>query len=209
MAEGLSPISTEQAAAILAEAFAEDPVMQYFTDGVADDARDALRQRIMALLVRFHHDRGQALWGWQHNGRMVGAAMVEGPQGALRLIRAVALALPRLLSLPLRTLLRLNAYGRRSAAHRPAGRHCFLVMIGLGDAARGKGVGSRFLTALHAQYDSALPWVLDTENPANLVFYRRFGYQLYATDSLGPVSMFKLARPAHSPLPEPFHENQP
>lgn len=198
MTEGLVRLATgatgqtATAAEILAAAFAQDPVMAYFTEPAPSSARPALRRRVIASLIRLHQRSGHSLWGWRVDGALLGCAMVEDAASRWRRAGALLRELPALLRLPLPVLRRLNAYGARSQHGRPQGATLFLTMIGLGDGGRGQGHGRRFMAALHRHYGSSAHWALDTENPDNLAFYESLGYQLYATQPLGPVTLYKL-----------------
>ncbi|MFN3955553.1 MAG: hypothetical protein ACK4LQ_13955 [Pararhodobacter sp.] len=208
-----APQQHERAIAILSQAFARDPALEYFTQPAAPAARPALRRRLIASLVRMHLRSGHSLWGWQDGEALIGCALVEDAAAPLRRAAALLGELPALLRLPVQTLRRLNAYGAESQRRRPPGTTVFLAMIGLCDSARGQGHGAGFMRALHDGYGTRAHWALDTENADNLAFYQRLGYQLYATETLGPVRMFKMQRSPAMPLPEPEpesrHENQP
>lgn len=206
MSNELVPIAAAQAVPILTEAFAKDPVFVYFTGTAASAAQAPKRLQIMNTIAQLHALSGQSVWGWRVDGQIMGCALVEDRPNPLRQAVAVLRALPTFLRLPLTVLLRLNAYSARSRRGQPEGVSHFLALLGLSDQARGKGQGRRFLEALHAQYGPAAHWALDTENPANLPFYERLGYRLYAQETLGPVTMFKLHRPPQTGIPD---ENQP
>ena len=200
MADALLHITRDEAAAvaraaeILTEAFAEDPAMQYFTAPTAPENRPALRRKVIELLIERHLRAGHSLWGWRAEGALIGCALVEDAAPSWRQFATQLAGLPALARLPLRVLARLNAYARRSQRQRPAGSGPFLAMIGLAETARGKGAGRAFMMALHRHYPPGAHWVLDTENCANLAFYERLGYQLHATETLGPVTLYKLHR---------------
>ena len=202
----LVPILPAQAVPLLANAFAKDPVFDYFTQPAPFAAREVLRQRLVAWIIRFHHLSGQPLLGWQVEGQMIGCALVEDHPAPLRRAYALARMLPDTMCLPFAVLPRLNAYGVTSARGRPPGVTHFLALIGLCETAQGQGHGGRFLDALHARYGAAAHWALDTENPANPAFYGRFGYLQYATEPLGSILMFKLHRP---PTVTGSNENKP
>lgn len=191
-------ISGVEATAILAKAFAADPAMDFFTGVVRQDAQAHLRSQILSIFARIHELSGQNLWGWRAEHRIMGCALVEDRPNGLRHGVAMARMLPAAMRLPKETLSRLNAYALRSQRGRPDGVTHFLALLGVLDVARGKGHGTRFLHALHEHYGPKAHWALDTENPANLSFYENLGYRSYATEAVGPVSMFKLHRPPQS-----------
>lgn len=194
-------VTSAEAVPVFTEAFAQDPVFMYFT-GLSDPvAQTLIRRRIISFITRLHAASGHSIWGWKIDGELAGCALVE--DGArpvphrLRLLQVLCSGM----RLGFGTLFRLNAYARRSARGRPEGVTHFLALVGLADKARGKGAGGRFLQALHAQHGSSAHWALDTENPANLAFYDRHGYHLYGQEALGPVTLYKLHRPAQAGQP--------
>ena len=195
MSGQIVPILPEQAAPLLAEAFAADPAFDHFTQPAAPENRAALRAGLIGWIAKLHHQSGQPILGWQVGGQIIGCALVEDRSAPLRRALAFLRLLPRTLRLPGAVLRRLNQYARQSGQARPAGVTHFLVLLGLSDAARGQGHGARFLAALHLWSGQGAYWALDTENPANPPFYRRMGYQTYATEPLGAASMIKMHRP--------------
>jgi GNAT superfamily N-acetyltransferase len=191
----LVPIVGTNAALILAEAFAADPAMEFFIEAACEDSLARLRSNILSILVRLHELSGQSLWGWRAEDRIMGCALVEDRPNRLWQGVAMLRMLPAAMRLPKETLSRLNAYALLSQRGRPNGVTHFLTLLGMSDVARGKGHGTRFLHALDGHYGPTAHWALDTENPGNLSFYERLGYRSYATEALGPVTMFKLHRP--------------
>lgn len=182
---------------VLVEAFAQDPVFAYFT-GISDpDAQRPMRMRIVRFLTHLHAASGYKIWGWQIDDEIVGCALVvdrtDKAQNWLGLLRL----LPLTVDLGLGALSRMNAYAGRSGRGHPKGVSHFIALVGLSDRARGKGIGGCFLQALHAHAGPLAHWALDTENPSNLAFYYKHGYQLYGCDALGPVTIHKLHRPRH------------
>ena len=194
----LVQISGADAGPILAEAFAADPAMEFFTGSSRGDVQAPLRSQILRILVRVHELSRQSLCGWRAENRIMGCALVEDRPNRLRHGVAMLRMLPAAMRLPKETLSRLNAYALLSQRGRPNGVTHFLALLGMADEARGKGHGTRFLHALHSHYGPAAHWALDTENQANLSFYENVGYRAYATEALGQVSMFKLHRPPRS-----------
>ncbi|MEX0971098.1 MAG: hypothetical protein WD046_11715 [Paracoccaceae bacterium] len=185
-----------QAIPLFTDAFARDPMFKYFT-GLSDPmAQTPMRKRIVAFITHLHAAAGHQIWGWQVDGALAGCALVvdkahHAPQ-RLMLLKVLCSAV----LLGFGTLSRLNAYARRRGRGRPEGVSHFLVLVGLADKARGKGIGGPFLQALHAHSGLPAHWALNTENPANLAFYERLGYLLYGQETLGAVTIYKFHRPA-------------
>jgi GNAT superfamily N-acetyltransferase len=202
----LVPITPRQATPILTQAFAEDPAFAFFTGLPPSAAQTAVRQKVLRFVAQLHAFSGHSIWGWRVDDRIMGTALVEDQPSGWRRALGLLRALPAALGLPLAVLWRLNTYAAQSKRDRPEGISHFLALLGMSDQARGKGLGTGFLSALHAHYGPTAHWALDTQNPANPGFYERFGYRTYASEALGPVSNFKLHRP---PQTGQTDENQP
>ena len=71
-------------------------------------------------------------------------------------------------------------------------------MIGVDPVHQGKGLGGQLLDTLHAisadHPESSGVW-LDTENPRNVPYYQRFGYEVRAHSSLEAVDIWGMFRP--------------
>ena len=80
----LVQISGADAGPILAEAFAADPAMEFFTGSSRGDAQAPLRSQILRILVRVHELSRQSLWGWRAENRIMGCALVEDRPNRLR-----------------------------------------------------------------------------------------------------------------------------
>jgi GNAT superfamily N-acetyltransferase len=86
------------------------------------------------------------------------------------------------------------------AAHPRDAPHYFLTLLGTHAAHRGKGIGFRLLADNLRMVDEAgLPAYLEASNPANVVLYQRFGFQPHGSFVLpgGPevVTMWREPRP--------------
>lgn len=202
----LVAVGPDKSVPLLAEAFVEDPAFVYFKQSLASNARKVLHPRVVRWIVRFHHMSGQSIHGWQVDGQIIACALVEHHLSPLRRGFALLRLIPEALRLPFTVLRRLNRYALLSARARPPGVTHFLVLLGVADPARGQGHGARLLHALHRHSGPGAHWALDTENPDNVRFYARLGYQHYATEPLGAIQMFKLHRPS---IVTPSDEDQP
>ncbi|RXR22343.1 GNAT family N-acetyltransferase [Oerskovia turbata] len=172
------------AAALLARAFATDPLFLDLFGDVPDEP-DARRRalRFTSWVLGANRLLGGRRRAVLDSARIVGVAVVEPPQGATRRTVGAALAAlrfaPVALALPTAATARLNRYGRETRALVPATPHHYLTMIGVDPAAQGAGLGRVLLDDVVelAERDPRSAGVgLDTENPDNLGFYARHGF---------------------------------
>ena len=166
-------------AALLAEAFAEDPVMSWgFREGAGHAG---------ALKTYFTHALTRQCA--QHDAMFVGpdmksAAIWLPPSG----LASLSLPMWRM-ALMLPTLLKVTGFSRlgRAAAlgeamekhHPPDPPHWYLFFVGVAPDLRGKGVGSAILEATLGEADAAaMPAHLDNSNPKNTRLYERHGFRV-------------------------------
>ena len=179
---------------ILAEAFRDDPAIVYFSSrsGVGKD--DLLLRKLIRTLVRSHLARGEPLWGYYHQDRLIGCALVDTRMSAWRTTLGALRCWRNWLALPFSTIRKLAAYRAISATGIPAGVTHFLVMIAIAPARRRRGHGGEFLRALEAASPSGSHWALDTENPANVPLYQHLGYGLYEEAQLDDIRVYKMQK---------------
>ena len=191
-----APAEFTSVVALLAAAFADDPLVA----AVAGAARDpaAARSAIFGAAVASARRAGAVLVE-EHDGRLVGAALVLDPSaGPLRaaITRTVDglrfLAAAARIGPELRLLNAADVAGRRLS---PRTRHHFLVAVGVVASQRGAGVGRRLVEAAVARARTSHGLRLETENPANAERYARWGFELRGTLPVGPVTVFGMFRP--------------
>ncbi|AYF99312.1 GNAT family N-acetyltransferase [Protaetiibacter intestinalis] len=189
------------AAAVLADAFHDDPVMRSIIPG--DEQRgERLRMLFLALLRSGAYPRGVVdIARTEHDDTIIGAAAWESPSartgtflrqlGQLPLFaRAIGLRnLPRALRL-LGTL----------ESRRPSLTHWYLGEIGVSADARGLGVGSALLeTRLRALDETHQVAYLESSTPQNRRLYRRLGFRdqgiITGLPGAAPMSMIRLRSP--------------
>ncbi len=172
-------------ARIFARAFQDDPLMRY----AIPDAQQ--RRRLLPTLMgpnaRYGCRYGEV---YTTTAEFSGAAMWLPPGHATytlrRLLRAGMLVAP--LRLPWPVLRRLaTVEGRAHTLHQRYAPepHWYLAQIGVEPAHQRQGVASRLLRPMLARMDAAgLPGYLETENPANLRIYQRYGFRVVAEDAV-------------------------
>ncbi len=186
----------DEAGAVLDAAFAGDPLMRY----LFPDATGLKDERVHALL-RFACEerlvRGWPLLGAEVGGQLVGVLGVSQPcpppappeleeaYGRLRPCFGEA------------AFARFERYLAVVKAQRPPALHIHLGVLAVHPRRQGHGHGRALLGALHSLAE-AHPVTrdigLDTENPANLAFYARFGYRVAASTPLAGLTVWSLYR---------------
>jgi ribosomal protein S18 acetylase RimI-like enzyme len=167
----------DAAAALLARAFAVDPVLAF----LLGEDRERERRLIFCALGR-DAERAGLVEGMRDGGRLAAAA-VWLPPGAhpaplrrelrmlpswLRLARMRPRAVPRLL----------RAMPAFDALH-PREPHWFLYLLGTEPALQGGGRGGALVErGLRRAQEDGVPVHLDTAVPENLGWYRRFGFEV-------------------------------
>ncbi|MBL8967930.1 MAG: GNAT family N-acetyltransferase [Spirochaetaceae bacterium] len=188
----LTKAEAPEAAALLAAAFARDPSFAYFfgapgaEEGVDRENRALLFCRFM---VRRSLRAGDRALGIRDNGRLVACALaelrLESPWRRLRRFFAELSLYPSgLRPLGNEVLARLRRYHGASRGGDRDLSGSYLVMVGVAEEARGRGLASALIRRLMEE-DQSLPGArgmgLDTENPANVALYERLGFRLAAT----------------------------
>lgn len=184
---------------LIALAFERDPSMAYFF-------RSAGEVSHRLALAGFVFDKalalGETVEGAFEGGRLAACAVAEpraagpGALGALRLVPA-AIALSR--ALPRGSLGRMNrfaAFARRGLATE---HWRYLTMIGSAPAYRGRGAAAALLdrAIVAARRDRACQGLaLDTENPDNLPYYRRRGFELHSSGEFIGLTIYRMICPS-------------
>lgn len=172
-----APTDRRPVVEVLAEAFADDPVIRWFLPERKDRA-DRLARFFRVSLVRDVLPHGEVHVAEQ-DGKIIGVALWRRPgewQGAGR---------SQLFDLPWWLWVFGSGLGRAAlgleairAAH-PADPHWYLPTIGVAPRARGLGVGSALLARMLVRCDSdRMPIYLESSKPTNVPFYQRHGFRL-------------------------------
>jgi len=189
MIRQLSVKHIESAGQVLADAFADYPVMGH----LIGNAGPAFAVRVAALLEYFVAAR--TLRG----GLVLGVESDHGPVAAVALVTTGSETAPSAALLARRealwralgtdALARYQQCGdvwRKFAIDRP---HYHLNLIGVRRAEAGRGLGRRLLEEIHRR-SAADPQsegvTLTTEDPANVPLYQRFGYRVIGEETLAP-----------------------
>jgi ribosomal protein S18 acetylase RimI-like enzyme len=85
------------------------------------------------------------------------------------------------------------AFGRNNEQQHPRDRHWYLVVLGVRPDAQGRGVGRALVEAGLGLVDAdGAECYLETSDPANVVFYERFGFSV-----TGPPLRLVPGGPSH------------
>ena len=175
-------------AALFAHAFQDDPLMRYAIPDAHQRRR--LLPWLMGLNARYGCRYGEVYTTSEFSGAAIWLPPGHATYTLRRMLRAGMFVAP--LRLPWPVLRRLaTVEGRAQRLHeRYASRpHWYLAQIGVEPAYQRQGVASRLLRPMLARMDAAgLPGYLETENPANISIYQRYGFQVVAEDAapVGP-----------------------
>ena len=186
-------------AAVLARAFADDPVVRWVYGPPAPDHRrprqERREQRFFNWVLRrltpqdvtwtTSGREGAALWALPGQWR-------ESPREALTLTAltapAVGLRAPRVL----------RGLGQVESRH-PATHHLYLAVLGVDPVRQGAGLGSELLRpGLELCDRDGIPAYLETAKERNIAFYARHGFRVTGEMTLpkGPPIWFMWRDPA-------------
>lgn len=199
----------EPASAVLGRAFDGDPLMRAFFSNTLLPAEQArLELYRFSCLVRF--ELGWPLLGVVEGGRVCAVACLTYPDfpgwtGELdhiydELKQKIGNEATR----------KLERYSELVDQNRPREVHHFLAVLGVDPQDQGRGFGRMLLEEVQAQaasHPESTGVALDTENPRNLTFYKRFGYSLTAESTLEGTRIYHFFRPSSLDQPPHMQEN--
>ena len=170
-----TPADRPAMAAVLADAFGDDPALAWIFPDPA--SRPARLRRFFDLILHAAPRLDRAQLALAADGSIAGVALWRPPgDWALPLPTLIA-NLPRLVHCFGRALPRtLGLMGAMDHQHdrRP---HHYLQFIGVASAAQGQGIGGALLRAGRAQAGGA-PAYLETATPSNVGLYQAHGFEL-------------------------------
>lgn len=169
------PADTPAAAHVLAEAFRDDPVVGPLVVGRRRDPR--LRALFAALLRSGARSGVQIDLARDTDGRILGVATWEPPGHRLTFRQQLPEVAGYARAVGFRGLLTGMRLELALARCRPRAPHWYLAELGVGDGARGRGIGSALLRSRLTTIDAArLPAYLESSSERNRTLYRRFGF---------------------------------
>jgi GNAT superfamily N-acetyltransferase len=195
--EPLDSERTREAAAVLAEAFMADPGWRAIAPRRDPAARRMLRRYFRGATTRAIRFGGR-VEAATREGAVIGVAIGYGAERWPPPARSFPHeAWGVILAGPGPTWRGLVGDSKLEAAH-PPGPHAFLHTLGIHPAHQRSGAGTALVESLIAHHDDGgTPIHLTTANPANLPYYRRFGFDVIGKATLPRgVPMWSLFRPA-------------
>ena len=162
-------------AAVLAQAFIDDPAMAYL---FPDAARRADRlARFFAMIARVDASTEHWTLALDEAGAPVAATLWRPPGAWVTPVSAMLRLLPQLVSTFRTGLPRALALQSVLEAYHPEAPHWYLQFAGCVPAAQGKGYGGAAIRAKLAHCDATgMPAALETATPANLGLYQSLGF---------------------------------
>jgi ribosomal protein S18 acetylase RimI-like enzyme len=205
-AETIRPIGPDQrdaAAATLAEAFLDDPLLL-----VMSQDKDR-RQRVGPWFFRRAVEYAMR-WGEVWGNEDASAIAVWLPPGdskmkTLRMLRVGMWAMPSRIGV--RPTLRLlqGSSTAEQLHNQVADPHWYLLFIGTRRERRGQGLASALLEAGTSRADAAgLPCYLETGTESNLAFYAKRGFETIGQVEMHGFTLWAMVRPPAEPL-DPGH----
>lgn len=172
---------------VFSEAFHDYPVMRFVLAGNQD--YDTRLSALVHFFVSARSIRGEPLFGVLEDDRLVAAATVSFPSDVARrpALEAARDAVWKELGASARD--RYEACGEVWKDFSAPEPHIHLNMIGVRPSAQGRGHARRLLDHVH-RMSEAVPGsvgvTLTTEDPKNLAFYERAGYQVTGHGRVAP-----------------------
>lgn len=188
--------TVDETASVLASAFENETVMGSLVAGPNRRAR--LAGLFGALMRSGALASGRVDVARRDDGVVLGAAIWEAPGRHASILAQVRRAPEFVRALGWRGLPAAIRLQNLLGSYRPTEPHWYLAQIGVGDAARGAGVGSALLTSRLAAIDaSGMPAYLESSNERNRALYRRYGFTTIADvrgiPGASPAAMWRPA----------------
>lgn len=175
---------------VLAQAFNQDPIMQYFYPVAERDRLNSLRW-LSQLIVNYSSDYHQI---YTTADELQGCAVWLPPAGypmnPLRLLQLGFYQLPfkvqwRRIGAFLSTFNQMEQYHRQDMP----GPSWYLVMLGVAPGFQGQGIGGKLLQPVLAQADrEGLPCYLETSTERGVNFYQKHGFAVLRTGQVAPAA---------------------
>lgn len=175
-----SATDSDLLAEILADAFADDPVVRWVIPDPRYDQKFFTVDILQAYLPHKHC--------WILDGAE-GAACWLPPEAEVKgapLLPLLAVFIPIIFKYGFQCVKRGGVIEQVFAEHRPTTAHYYLHMLGARHDQQGKGVGSALLSEGLSVVDAhGMPAYLESSNEKNLPLYERFGFRITSEQTLG------------------------
>jgi ribosomal protein S18 acetylase RimI-like enzyme len=181
------------ASALLASAFAGDPLMRFLFGDRGMMYQYGLHM-FFTYILRQRLRQGALPLSRLSGAQVVGIASIAEPFGN----HAEPAAWEPPAFMGPRTAARFELYNQAVDTHAPAQPHVYLGVLGVHPRAQARGHGRALLEAVRvrsaANPDSAGVY-LDTTQPDNVALYQRFGYQVVGFERLDGIQIWCMFRP--------------
>ena len=186
------------AVGVLARAFADDPMANYML-GISHVSLEKSLEELFLFSCEVRLLLDWPLLGvWVESDQLAGVAGITLP-GDVDWPESLQEVYENLKAkIGSDAVSRLETYSQLADTNRPSEPHYQLGMIGVAPKHQGKGCGGRLLETLNemseSHPESTGVW-LDTENPRNVPYYQRFGYEVKAHSTLDGIDVWGMFRP--------------
>jgi ribosomal protein S18 acetylase RimI-like enzyme len=183
---------------VLTNAFTDDPLMNtLFAVSTSPFERSLKELMRFSCEVRLLLD-WPLLGYWDNTQQLVGVAglSLPGKPNWPPALKDVYAQLETVIGAESRA--RLEAYSQQADNNRPGKPHYQLGLIGVDPQHGGNGFGSELMRAFHRMADanpSSTGIWLDTENPRNVPWYQKHGYQILAETPFHNLTIWGMFRP--------------
>ena len=196
--ERLRPDQQRAAALTLAEAFANDPLLEILAPDPMRQAK--LGRPMMGVLLEYGMRYGHV---WSNDDASAVAIWLHpesGPMTMPRMLRAGMWRAPSMLGL--------DGMGRMAKAmsaterfHKLVdGPHWYLMTVGTRTARQGQGLGSQLVEMGMSRADAkGVPCYLETGTDSNIAFYRKRGFEVVGQADCYGFTLTGMIRPPRKP----------
>ncbi len=191
-------------AAMLARAFADDPLVMAICEGPTSE-RERRMLWSFRIAVRGHCLAAQPAWTMDApDAAPVAAILVTRPQVQIAISPDLLFAVRGLLHLGMAAGVRGFQASRIIAEHVPQEPFTYVRTLGVDPELHGHGLGSRLVDQVVRAAPASLPLYLETAKQRNLAFYARHGFERIGEFRCLGVPVWRLLRrPTAAPTAVP------
>ena len=179
----------EEATDVLAKAFEDDPVINYFLFGHGDDYQEKLRELFRYQCLMYAEMR-LPIFGSVKNSEITGIACLSVPDKKKRPDSLIEVDKKFEQSMEQESFDRIKRYMNLNKKHTPSVPHHYLAALGVHPDFQGQGFGRLLLEKvfeLSGYHGTSTGVFLETATIENVEMYEHFGYDLLATEKLDGI----------------------
>jgi ribosomal protein S18 acetylase RimI-like enzyme len=196
--ERLRPDQQRAAALTLAEAFANDPLLEILAPDPVRRAK--LGRPMMSVLLAYGVRYGQV---WSNDDASAVAIWLHpesGPMTMPRMLRAGMWRAPSMLGLDGMGRMAKSMSATERFHKQVEGPHWYLMTVGTLAARQGQGLGSQLVAMGTSRADDAgVPCYLETGTDSNIAFYRKRGFEVIGQADCYGHTLTGMIRPPRTP----------